>query len=80
MEVWKSEDGGEAKMVLELGPGGAFGELALIYNQPRAASGIEERERGLKGEGGSFPFDDSHTHSLSPLLLVVLRWQGHDDK
>jgi cAMP-dependent protein kinase regulator len=39
VEVWKTEEGeDEAKMVLELGPGGSFGELALIYNQPRAAS------------------------------------------
>ena len=39
VEVWKKEEGEqEAKMVLELGPGGSFGELALIYNQPRAAT------------------------------------------
>eukprot|EP00049_Salpingoeca_infusionum_P010295 m.174965 g.174965 ORF g.174965 m.174965 type:complete len:447 (+) comp14601_c0_seq1:471-1811(+) len=38
MEVWKSEDGQPEKKVLELTVGGSFGELALIYNQPRAAS------------------------------------------
>lgn len=39
LEVWKAEnEGDEPKMVLELGQGGSFGELALIYNQPRAAT------------------------------------------
>ncbi|EGD79944.1 camp-dependent protein kinase type I-beta regulatory subunit [Salpingoeca rosetta] len=39
LEVWKVEqEGEEAKKVLELSQGGSFGELALIYNQPRAAT------------------------------------------
>ncbi|EDQ84849.1 uncharacterized protein MONBRDRAFT_39101 [Monosiga brevicollis MX1] len=39
LEVWKKDDGAdESKMVLELTTGGSFGELALIYNQPRAAT------------------------------------------
>jgi cAMP-dependent protein kinase regulator len=38
-EVWKAEEeGGEEKKVLDLGVGASFGELALIYNQPRAAT------------------------------------------
>jgi cAMP-dependent protein kinase regulator len=40
VEVFKKMDGeSEFKKVLELAAGGSFGELALIYNQPRAASG-----------------------------------------
>eukprot|EP00730_Choanoeca_flexa_P003419 TRINITY_DN11407_c0_g1_i5.p1 TRINITY_DN11407_c0_g1~~TRINITY_DN11407_c0_g1_i5.p1 ORF type:complete len:368 (+),score=142.39 TRINITY_DN11407_c0_g1_i5:73-1176(+) len=39
VEVFKRNDGEtEFKKVLELSVGGSFGELALIYNQPRAAS------------------------------------------
>lgn len=39
MEVWKTEEEGEEpKKVLDLTVGGSFGELALIYNQPRAAT------------------------------------------
>eukprot|EP00043_Microstomoeca_roanoka_P006497 m.63247 g.63247 ORF g.63247 m.63247 type:complete len:376 (-) comp13436_c0_seq1:647-1774(-) len=38
LDVWKAEEGEEAKKVLELTVGGSFGELALIYNQPRAAT------------------------------------------
>eukprot|EP00055_Hartaetosiga_balthica_P011310 m.50898 g.50898 ORF g.50898 m.50898 type:complete len:385 (+) comp7540_c1_seq3:242-1396(+) len=38
LEVWKAEPGEESKKVLELSSGMSFGELALIYNQPRAAS------------------------------------------
>eukprot|EP00056_Hartaetosiga_gracilis_P001337 m.44290 g.44290 ORF g.44290 m.44290 type:complete len:381 (+) comp10594_c0_seq6:204-1346(+) len=38
LEVWKAEPGEESKKVLDLTSGMSFGELALIYNQPRAAS------------------------------------------
>lgn len=38
LEVWKAEPEEESKKVLELTSGMSFGELALIYNQPRAAS------------------------------------------
>lgn len=38
MEVWKAEPGEDAKLVAELTTGMSFGELALIYNQPRAAT------------------------------------------
>eukprot|EP01147_Barroeca_monosierra_P009893 gene9893-2082_t len=39
LEVWKTEEEGEEpKKVLDLTVGGSFGELALIYNQPRAAT------------------------------------------
>lgn len=38
VEVFKEEEGKEPKKVLELQEGGSFGELALIYDQPRAAT------------------------------------------
>lgn len=38
VEVFKEEEGQEPKKVLDLQQGGSFGELALIYNQPRAAT------------------------------------------
>ena len=38
LEVFKEEEGQEPKKVLDLQQGGSFGELALIYNQPRAAT------------------------------------------
>jgi cAMP-dependent protein kinase regulator len=37
-EVLISKNKGEATKVFEYGPGGSFGELALMYNAPRAAT------------------------------------------
>eukprot|EP00123_Amoebidium_parasiticum_P013631 comp22068_c2_seq1/m.32138 comp22068_c2_seq1/g.32138 ORF comp22068_c2_seq1/g.32138 comp22068_c2_seq1/m.32138 type:complete len:355 (-) comp22068_c2_seq1:787-1851(-) len=37
-DVYISKDGQPAKKVVELGPGDSFGELALMYSQPRAAT------------------------------------------
>jgi CRP-like cAMP-binding protein len=37
-EVWKSIDGNDPELVLTIGEGGSFGELALIYGTQRAAS------------------------------------------
>lgn len=38
VEVWVAKDGAEPKMVSHITDGGAFGELALIYGTPRAAT------------------------------------------
>jgi CRP-like cAMP-binding protein len=38
VEVWVAKDGAEPKMVSHIADGGAFGELALIYGTPRAAT------------------------------------------
>jgi CRP-like cAMP-binding protein len=38
LDVYVSRDGNEPVKVLEYGPGGSFGELALMYNAPRAAT------------------------------------------
>ena len=38
MEVLISSGGAAPARVGEIGPGGSFGELALMYNQPRAAT------------------------------------------
>jgi len=37
-DIYVQKGDGEPKMVLTLGPGGSFGELALIYGSPRAAT------------------------------------------
>jgi cAMP-dependent protein kinase regulator len=38
VDVFVSKDGGEAKYVCTIGKDGSFGELALIYGSPRAAT------------------------------------------
>eukprot|EP00042_Codosiga_hollandica_P013314 m.30288 g.30288 ORF g.30288 m.30288 type:complete len:357 (+) comp41043_c0_seq1:63-1133(+) len=38
VEVWISKDGGEPDLISEITDGGSFGELALIYGTPRAAT------------------------------------------
>eukprot|EP01087_Luapelamoeba_hula_P013554 TRINITY_DN386_c0_g1_i3.p1 TRINITY_DN386_c0_g1~~TRINITY_DN386_c0_g1_i3.p1 ORF type:complete len:392 (+),score=71.86 TRINITY_DN386_c0_g1_i3:235-1410(+) len=37
-EVWVARDGGPSEKVMEIGESGSFGELALIYGSPRAAT------------------------------------------
>eukprot|EP00736_Rhodelphis_marinus_P000587 Rmarinus@m.3715 len=37
-EIFVKQEGGEEKKVLDCGPGDSFGELALMYNAPRAAT------------------------------------------
>lgn len=38
VEVWISKEGSEPEKVLDIHEGGSFGELALIYGTPRAAT------------------------------------------
>src|SRR5690606_24814915 len=38
LDVFVSKNGNPAEKVFEYGPGGSFGELALMYNGPRAAT------------------------------------------
>jgi len=38
VEVWISKDGADAEKFTEISDGGSFGELALIYGTPRAAT------------------------------------------
>lgn len=39
--------GGEGNKVADIGPGGSFGELALMYNAPRAATVVSTQDKSL---------------------------------